>query len=286
MPLVPLASSGGRGRLSHRSTPATMPARCADRSPPGRPTRRPSCPACLRLEDAVERLLALVVLRVRLAGDDELDRRRRVGEQMATALGKTDQQVEPLVGGNAAREADGQRAGIEDARRRLDVSGASPRERRSRIERSRTRSTKLPPQRAAHLPQLGVWNAIDASPTSPRRRGACATRARDGGRAADCIGPAIQLVVCTPLVTCEIGTSSAGRSGPQRHATCCAPPRRGARDTPMAARLQRSASGVMLTGSASDSPGSHAAEVVEGARAESRAPSMKSPSTGSISRRL
>ena len=64
------------------------------------------------------------------------------------------------------------------------------------------------------------------------------------------MAPAIHVDVCTPLVTWKIGTSSGARPGYSgRHMWRATSPWR--RDTPIAARLQRSANGVMLTGSLS-----------------------------------
>ena len=203
----------------------------------------------------LQRLLGLVVLRVRLAGDDQLDRRRPVVEQVPAALGEAHQQIEPLVGRDAAREADGERRW---GRRR------APRPRRTRAARRAT-AGRAPSARAPGRRARGA--ARSAPPTARRResrRSRCpqrrsirrvrASRGRGGDRAARCIGAAIQVGVCTPLVTCVIGTSLDAPARATAAATCARATSPWRCETPLAARLVRSASGVMLTGSCS-SPG-------------------------------
>ena len=62
-----------------------------------------------------------VVLGVRLAGDDELHRALGVGQDAQQPLGVVQQETRALIGGEAAREAQGQRLGVEHLLRLLDL---------------------------------------------------------------------------------------------------------------------------------------------------------------------
>ena len=68
----------------------------------------------LQLEQPAHHLLGLVVVGMGLAGEDELHR-PLAADQRDRALGHQAQQVQPLVGGQAAREADGQACRVEAA---------------------------------------------------------------------------------------------------------------------------------------------------------------------------
>ena len=57
--------------------------------------------------------LPRLVRRMGLAGDDELHRALRIGQQAQQSLRVVQQQVRSLVGGEAARKAQRQRVGIE-----------------------------------------------------------------------------------------------------------------------------------------------------------------------------
>ena len=89
------------------------------------------------LVDALQMMLADVVGRVRLAREDDLHRAARGVEDAREPLGIVEDQLGALVAGEAAREADGQRVGLEqraggdDARRAdvLDRSSAGARAR-------------------------------------------------------------------------------------------------------------------------------------------------------------
>src|SRR5581483_3634623 len=59
--------------------------------------------------DLLQQMLARVVPRVRLAGEDELDGLDRVIDQADEALDEAEEERGALVGGEAAGEADGQR---------------------------------------------------------------------------------------------------------------------------------------------------------------------------------
>ena len=69
----------------------------------------------LEVEHPLGEGLGGVVKRVRLAREDELER-PIVVEQREGALGIVDEQVEPLVGGEAPREADREVAGSNASR--------------------------------------------------------------------------------------------------------------------------------------------------------------------------
>ena len=75
--------------------------------------RRRTARVAGEVDDRLDQLLAFVVGRVGLAGEDELDRLVGVFEQLLKAIGVAQQQRAAFVGGEAAGEADGQRLGIE-----------------------------------------------------------------------------------------------------------------------------------------------------------------------------
>ena len=66
------------------------------------------------LHELLDQLLAGLVGRVRLAGDDELDRPRRVQQQLLQPRGVAQHQGQPLVGRHPSGEADGEHVGVED----------------------------------------------------------------------------------------------------------------------------------------------------------------------------
>ena len=75
-----------------------------------------------------------LVSRMGLAGDDELHRTLRIGQQPQQPLRIVQQQVRSLVGGKTTGEAQGQGVGIEQMPRRSTASGGAP-------ERQVTRTT-------------------------------------------------------------------------------------------------------------------------------------------------
>ena len=77
-------------------------------------TRPSSSGSRLSCERCADQVLARPVGRVRLAGEEDLHRALGVGEQLAQAVQVAEQQVGPLVGREAAGEADGQRVGVEE----------------------------------------------------------------------------------------------------------------------------------------------------------------------------
>ena len=105
--------------------------------------------------------LPRLVRRMRLAGDDELHRTLRIGQQTKQPLRVVQQQVRSLVGREAARKAQRQGVGIEEMLRTFDRLGR------------RARSGQLPGQSfasvlnkrlaggGAKLPELGVGDAAN-----------------------------------------------------------------------------------------------------------------------------
>ena len=79
-------------------------------------------------DDLLHQLLAAVVGRVGLAGDDELHGPLGVEQQALQPLGVAQHQRQPLVRRHAAGEADRQHVGVED---RSTSSRARPRSRRA-----------------------------------------------------------------------------------------------------------------------------------------------------------
>ena len=75
--------------------------------------RPPNAGSSAVLEDALQMVLGRLVGRMRLAGEDDLHRPVGVVEDAGEPLGIVEDQLGPLVGGEAPREADGQRVGIE-----------------------------------------------------------------------------------------------------------------------------------------------------------------------------
>jgi hypothetical protein len=86
--------------------------------------------------------LARLVLRMRLAGDDELHRALRIAQQTKQPLRVVQQQVRPLVGREAARKAQRQRVGIKQMLRPSTASGDAPEAASCRDNRSRAYSTR------------------------------------------------------------------------------------------------------------------------------------------------
>src|SRR5581483_8764850 len=66
------------------------------------------------LEDVLDELLPRAVRRVRLAGEQDLHRPLLVEEQVAQLVRVGEDEAGPLVGGEAAREADGERVVAEE----------------------------------------------------------------------------------------------------------------------------------------------------------------------------
>ena len=132
--------------------------------------------------DLLQHLLARAVVRMRLAGEDELDRHLRVVDERGDRFEVLQDQVGALVGGEAPREADRQRveaqraAQLRDELRRLAAAlgllrGPPPRD----VDQLRL-------ERLVRLPQLAVVDRRRSVPRTPGRRRAAASRGRGAGR--------------------------------------------------------------------------------------------------------
>ncbi len=66
-----------------------------------------------QVNDLLDEAFAVVVARMRLAGEDELDGALLVVRELHDVLELLENQRRAFVGGEAAREADGQRVGIQ-----------------------------------------------------------------------------------------------------------------------------------------------------------------------------
>ena len=165
------------------------------------------------------------------------------------ALGVLDEQVQALVGGEAAGEADRERVGVERASRRPRRSRAARRGRAGRATLlPRTQSTNVGALAAADGPQLRVRDVVDAAPRSPGRPARSqpavaqvaveqlAHRAAEPGRDVDAVRHVADRHV--------LDRASGQRSFHMPRAT--SPWRR---LTPLAARLVRSANWLMPNGS-------------------------------------
>ena len=145
-------------------------------------------------------LLARLVGRVGLAGEHELHRPVGVEQQRPQPVGLRQQQRGPLVGGEAAGEADRQRVRVEHL-----VAERARARTLDQLARGRRRRTL--PARAQVVDRVATRcprARRRRRPTSPQHV-ACRT-AVDSRRDT-------QVWACTPLVIEPIGTSSTGTSG-------------------------------------------------------------------------
>lgn len=164
MPLVPLASRGGARQVhpdiaagdeagGHREV-VILEVGDAGGHLPGYGHR----------EQPLHQALGFLVLRMRLAGDHELQRSGPV-EQWERSFWLSQQQVEPLVGGDAAREPDRQGLGREPEGCRFGVLPRHGAAGQTIIDAALLDPAHhLAPQRLADCPQLGVGNRIDGIP--------------------------------------------------------------------------------------------------------------------------
>ena len=137
------------------------------------------------VDDLGDQLLAAVVARVGLAGEDELHRPVLVVEDARPGARGCGRQRAALVGGEAAGEADGQRLGVEH------LVGRGRSRRAARRGRSSCFLQPAPgegdqPLAAALVrpPQLGVGDVVDALPDAVVGRVAPPTACRGSGRRA------------------------------------------------------------------------------------------------------
>ena len=106
---------------------------------------------------------------MRLAGDDELHRALRIGQQAQQPLRIVQQQVRPLVGREAARKTQRQRVGIEQMLRRCPPPRATRPRRPVAGTTARGRSRPAPCGGGAQLPELRVGDAANVLLQSFRR---------------------------------------------------------------------------------------------------------------------
>ena len=116
--------------------------------------------------DLLDELLAGLVGRVGLAGEDELHRSLRVVDQLEQLVELAEEQVGSLVGGEAAGEADRQRAGVEHVAGGFDGGSSSWRRRQSRTHAAADEVQQPALQRVVRLPQLAGVDVVERSARS------------------------------------------------------------------------------------------------------------------------
>ena len=117
------------------------------------------------MRNLLQHVLAGAVVRVRLAREHELDGQLRIVDETGEALDLAEHEVRALVGGEAPREANGQRVETQGPPAvRYLVGGFTAR--RGRIPRPAPRKPdELCLERLMRLPQLPIVHAIDVFPT-------------------------------------------------------------------------------------------------------------------------
>ena len=135
-------------------------------------------------EQALDEPLAVVVARMRLAGEDHLDRAVPVAEQRDRAVDRAQQQVEALVGRDAAGEAERERIGIERLGGRAHVLERVAAPEAVGDAALAHELEQLAPLGAARRPQLLRRERCRRPPTSPGSSRDRPSPRRGGGRAA------------------------------------------------------------------------------------------------------
>jgi len=116
------------------------------------------------VDELLDELLPLVVARVRLPGEDELDRAFLVQEQPLQPLGVAQQECRALVGGEAPREPDRERLGAQRLERGFDLLGVGPPAAELIGQaRARERDQAFPPA-LVDPPELDVGDPLDVLP--------------------------------------------------------------------------------------------------------------------------
>ena len=115
------------------------------------------------LRDCPQQLLPGVVLRVRLACEDELDG-GIAGHERAQALDLGEEERRPLVGGEPARESDGEHVGIEERPRLRDALGGLAATLASLRDAPAHEGEQPLLQHLVQVPELAVVDAIDGPP--------------------------------------------------------------------------------------------------------------------------
>ena len=111
-----------------------------------------------------DELLAAVVGRVALAGDDDLHRTLRVQQQRLEPFRVTQHQGQPLVGRDPAGEADRQHVRVEGRRRPAQLGLAHAPLLGRLVDTAADLTDQPGPQSAAHAPEFGVADPVDAGP--------------------------------------------------------------------------------------------------------------------------
>ena len=116
------------------------------------------------LEDPLQEALALLVGRVGLAGEDELDRPERVRQDPAEPLGIGEDQVRPLVGREPAGKADRQHRRVQEAPLRHQGRGLHRAGGVRMAPQLAHPDEKLVLERDMEVPELAVWDRVDKGP--------------------------------------------------------------------------------------------------------------------------
>ncbi len=170
--------------------------------------------------------LPAVVGGVGLARDDDLDRVRGVQQQLPQPVAVAQHQREPLVGGDAPGEADGEDVGVEDAVDPAQFGGARAAPAPGGVEAAADLGDQLAAQVAAQVPDLLVGDAAHRVP-APGRGAGFGLPAGHGPASQHLVGAALadparaepehlgatQVGAWTPLVTEVIGTSAGSKPG-------------------------------------------------------------------------
>ena len=149
---------------------------------------------------------------MRLAGDDELHRALRIGQEAQQRAGIVQQQVRSLVGREAARKTQRQRVGIEEMLRALNLLGrrAGDGQLPGIIARGRIRSSDVLAALRNCQSLASETRRMSCSRFSsvPSQRSFPQASVQSSSAAAES-----QVGMWTPLVTCPTGTSSSGQRG-------------------------------------------------------------------------
>ena len=207
-----------------------------------------------QLADFAQHLLARLVRRMRLAGEQQQHRPLGIVDQAREARAVAQQQRRALVGGEAAREAEGEHV------RPLRIEAARH---VAQLRRAQALARVLALQPLAHareharLDLLGggpvalVGNPLERAPELQDRAAARATRARVRDRRNPSSVWCRKVGTCTPLVTKPTGLSS-GRTSGQWSAHRRADTAPWMRLTPFTWRVPLSARRVMLNSPGAD----------------------------------
>ena len=113
-----------------------------------------------------DQLLAVVVGRVALAGDHDLDRALGVQQQRPQPVGVAQHQGQPLVGRHPAGEPDGEHVRVEGRRRPAQLGLAHAALQGRGLDPAADLADQPLAQHAAHAPQVGVADPVEAGPVA------------------------------------------------------------------------------------------------------------------------